>query len=506
MRSLQIIAALTAMAGWTVPPAEAGVFYDAVTDGDWSDPFTWTPSGGPPGLDDGARIAGGVLGADPANVFLSRDTVTDLVEVGTASDAEGNLLLRGFSLSTGSLRIGSSTNGTGTVDHAGGRLGISGELTVAGGNTFTFAPQDTSDSLVVKLGAVAATSATANISTEVEVKGDGSTLQLGAPLSLAEDLDVWGDTNGTAFVQAAGHDISVRDLVLGLDAGPGYAGDIIDDGAIIVSRDLVVRAGSFTLDADDRVTGGLSVRNGAGVTTGAATNVSGEVSVTAAGSRLDLGAALSLTGDITVWGTDTALGPAVLDARGHDITARRIDLGSTYWAGQLTNDGAIQADSLDVGSGSALLLTGGDDVVLSSLRVQNSSALTIRQSLGELSGLTFDGTTLDLQTSGLLALEFDDALTPGLDWAFRWANPATGDDWVGELSDLIAQGNIQWTAPWAVSVFGHTDGYTYIGYRDAQVPEPRGLVLATLLAGVGYLSVVRRFGARPIRGGRASKP
>jgi hypothetical protein len=99
-----------------------------------------------------------------------------------------------------------------------------------------------------------------------------------------------------------------------------------------------------------------------------------------------------------------------------------------------------------------------------------------------------------------LTLSFDSLLVEGLDWAFRWANPSGGGDRVASLMDYISGGLITWSAPWDVSVFDYGDGYTYIGYTDAQAPVPAGLTPLSLLAGAGWLGWRRRRAGRGERG------
>lgn len=137
-----------------------------------------------------------------------------------------------------------------------------------------------------------------------------------------------------------------------------------------------------------------------------------------------------------------------------------------------------------------------DDVVLSSLTLDDGGILDLEQAVGELAGVTLEGDSLSIDATSLLTLSFDSLLVEGLDWAFRWANPSGGGDRVASLMDYISGGLIIWSAPWDVSVFDDGDGYTYIGYTDAQVPVPAGLTPLSLLVGAGWLGWRRRRAGR----------
>jgi hypothetical protein len=292
-------------------------------------------------------------------------------------------------------------------------------------------------------------------------------------------------TNGTLDLN--GNRLFANDLLIGTSNGTGSL--IHNGGHFELTDRLTVDDGnSFLFDAAD-VSADLTVTGGVSVTTAATSNVSTDVNVTGNGSQLNLGAALTLSEDLDIYASS---GSATVDAQGHDIGARTIRVGSTAGEGQLLNDGAITADNLTIQDDSSVLLTGGDDVILSSLRLDDGGILDIEQAVGELAGLTLDGNSLSIDSNSLLSLSFDELLVSGLDWAFRWSNPTSGGDRVASLMDYVTDGLITWSAPWTVSVFDYGDGYTYIGYTDAQVPVPAGLGSASLLAGAGWLGWRRR--------------
>jgi uncharacterized Zn ribbon protein len=375
------------------------------------------------------------------------------------------------------------------------------------GANVTFDPLFSAQRLGVETGSTVTTSATANVNTDVDVTGNNSRLNLGADLVLTSGLEIYGSSTAAATVDAQGHDITARNVYMGRI---GYQGQILNPGRITATDDLHISDAAVTLDPAVYSVGDgvyasyganvtfdplfsaqrLGVETGSTVTSSATSNLSTEVDVTGNNSRLNLGADLVLTSDLEVYGSSVAA--ATVDAQGHDITARNITVGlGGRVGGELLNDGAITAQDLTIQDGSSVLLTGGDDVILDDLVLDDGGLLTVAQSVGELTGLTLDGDSLSIAATSLLTLAFDDRLAAGLDWAFRWANP-TGGDRVGTLLDFITDGLIIWSAPWAVAVFDQGDGYTYIGYKDAQVPVPGGLGVVSLLVGSGWLGWRRR--------------
>ena len=300
----------------------------------------------------------------------------------------------------------------------------------------------------------------------ITVENGGSSLGLGAAVTLTDDLYVYGSGATAATVDAQGNDITADQIRVGYI---GNRGALLNTGKI-TARSLEIGSGStFDLEGGDDTIGGIRVEG--------------------AGSTLNLAADLNLAEDLYIFGSSTTA--ATVNAQGNNITADQVRVGYIGSIGALLDDGALTAQDLTIQDNSSVILTGGDDVITRNLTLDDGGALTIAQAMGELTGLTLDGTSLAIDGSSLLTLAFDDVLVAGLDWAFRWANP-TGGDRVAALLDFVSAGRITWTAPWGVSVFDHGDGYTYIGYTDAQVPEPAGIGLATLLAGAGWLGWRRR--------------
>ena len=120
----------------------------------------------------------------------------------------------------------------------------------------------------------------------------GSSLQLGAPLDLIEDLDIRGTGLTAATVQANGQAIMARDIFIGR---LGNRGEVMNDGPIVARRDFQVSAGTFTFDADDRVGRNVIANNGATLVL--------HPSTAAAGVTVSGGSTLNTvsTGNISTW-------------------------------------------------------------------------------------------------------------------------------------------------------------------------------------------------------------
>ena len=350
------------------------------------------------------------------------------------------------------------------------------------------------------------TVATTNLSTGALLTEANSLLDLGANLTLTDDLDIRGTGATAATVNANGFDITARDIFIGRFS---QAGDILNDGAITANRDLIVENNTFTLDANDSVARTVAAGNagilnldaataaqdarvygGGTINTVASSNLSTSILMTEQGSRLNAGADLVLSGNVDIRGT--AANVATLDLQGNDLTADTLFVGRFSAAGELLNDGQVVATNVILDA-SSLILNGGNDLISNSLQLQANSLLTVQQSLNEMTGLTLDGDTLDLTSvgGGILDLQFDANVLAGLDWGFRWANPIAGDR-ITALNTLIGNGQITITAPVAVSVFDNGDGYTYVGYNNVVIPEPAGGLVITAFALAGA-SRRRRF-------------
>ena len=177
-----------------------GIDFSTLGDGNWNAPATWTPSGTPGSLDT-ASIGSTTPGfaATVATVTVTTDeTVRDVV-LGRGRDTMGTLILQGVLTVTGSVRVG-QINGIGQIEHLGGRLETDG-LNVTLGNTITLSAADRVNVLEISSLGRVITNGAANLGQRVSVLEAGSTLELGAPLTLTEDLDIRGLGGTPAVVQ-----------------------------------------------------------------------------------------------------------------------------------------------------------------------------------------------------------------------------------------------------------------------------------------------------------------
>jgi uncharacterized Zn ribbon protein len=340
--------------------------------------------------------------------------------------------------------------------------------------------------------------ATNNFTNSAAIRDEGSTLNLGADLTLTNDLEVRGTGANLATVNANGFDITARDIFIGRF---NSAGDITNDNAITATRSLFVNRGSFTLDANDSVANTVgagdmgtlnlhantSAMNAQVVSGGtlnqvATNNFTASALVANENSLLNANADVTLTGNMEVRGTTNG-GFGTLDLNGNDLTANQLFVGRFGAEGRILDDGAIQVDDLFIEI-SSLNLTGGNDVIGDMLGLVDGSTLTVSQASNELTGLTFNGNSLAINDTSVINLVFDNGSSFGLDWAFRWANPGSGDR-VAAINNLITNGQINITSSVAISVFDNGDGYTYVGYNSIPEPGTAGL-LAILAAGCLY--------------------
>jgi hypothetical protein len=505
--------------GNTVASAAA---FDAVSDGDWDNVLLWLPNG-TPGPDDRANIGTYVLPLGQrvsATVSLPRDTTVGAVTLGYP-DTAGVLDLAGHAFFTDDVDFKAS----GSILHNGGHLEAT-SFQMYSGSSFSFSSGDRVDTLHIGTNATASTASASNISTTVTLFGEASSLTLGADLSVSGLVAAYGSSDYPAVINANGHSITSQgNIVLG--SGPTLPAYILNFDHITAYGRFDVSGQKLTLDASrytspNQVSGRdgadltlsptfqtkfVDVHSGSILRTTATGNITGSgIRVAGPNTTAILGADLitaSPPAAIAVQGEGNT--PAILDAQGYDITTGgNFYIGGTYYGpGRLLNDGRITARSFGLARGSSVTLSGGDDVITSSLFLEGNSNLSVLQSLLSGTGLSLEGGTLNIELGSLLTLTFDDNITSGLDWAFRWVNPSSGGDRVDALKSFAENGLIAWSAPMQISVFDYGDGYTYIGYVASSVPEPPGLILLSLLTGIGYLWLRRSY-QEAIRGQRTS--
>jgi PEP-CTERM motif len=211
--------------------------------------------------------------------------------------------------------------------------------------------------------------------------------------------------------------------------------------------------------------------SGATATTAATGNITGSAEIDAA-STLHLGANLNLSGALDIFNGGT------VDAHGFGITANQLTVG--YFgtsASFLTNTGPIDVNYFFMGNASGMTMHGGD-VINNSITLVNGSTLTVNETgaIGLTLNGAFDG-ALSLDSTSHLDLNFTSNTGPN--WDFRWADPASGGNWISTIDSLISSGQIVISSPDGYSVVDQ-GGYTYVMGGISSVPEPSSLVLAGL--------------------------
>jgi hypothetical protein len=269
-------------------------------------------------------------------------------------------------------------------------------------------------------GATAATSATGNITQGVVVSG-GSTLTLGADLSVSGTVQLSGD-NST--LNAQGHTITADTLRIAWDGGTNV--QLLNRGNLAVTN-LFVANQTFNLIAGDQVAnfnlsnGSTNLGTAAGIqslslqgssaTTASSGNLTGNVDVTV-GSTVTLGADLTVSGYVNAAGDNSTI-----DAQFHKITADTLYLG--YNGGtnvRLLNKGELAVTKLYVYNQTQNLSFGAIDRV-ANLTLYNAAASTA--ATGNLTGSVWitNGSTLtlgaDLTVTGFIQVDggyFNDTL------------------------------------------------------------------------------------------------
>jgi hypothetical protein len=340
--------------------------------------------------------------------------------------------------------------------------------------------------------AIGATTQTGNISTSVLVES-GSTLTLGAPLSLSDTLNLRGNST---LLNASGHNIAATNQILiGWDGG----NPVLQNRGTLTTNNLGVRNQSFHLNSTDSVVNfhisNGSTNLGSGVaferltlssnatgTTIANASISKSVALES-GSSLSLGANLSVTEDVDIRNAGT-----LLNANGHDITTPGRFFHGWISSGKpiVQGVGKLAVGELYLGNAAELALGSGEDTT-GRVQLRGNSRLTVTPSAAG-TGLTLtrpETIQLDIESGSHMTLSGNGSTTG---WAFRWANPVGGGDHVAELNNLIALGRIDFTFAGGATVMSNPDGYTYI-----MVPVPElGSILALGAAAIGIGSIVRR--------------
>ncbi|WP_425396146.1 pectate lyase [Aeoliella sp.] len=383
------------------------VNFGAVTDGDWSNPATWTPAGGPPSNGDVVNIGSNSPAGSAAMAAVSltgNESATSLF-LGGSPGTEGTLDLGSFELALSSaLVIGT---GVGNVTRTTGHFEVP-DLTLLGGNSLTLSADD-------------------SITHGVQVTGTSSQLTLGAPMMLSLDLSIQND--GT--VDLANQDLSVRNLFLGW-SGVGF--NLLNDAAINVSATTFIRGTDYTFDADDSITDlylndatatldpatevrNLVIQNGGMLTTVSETSVTASAAVDGATSQLTLVAPLTLSSDLNISNDGT------VDLANQPLSVRNLFLG---WSGvgfNLLNDAAINVSATTFIRGTDYTFDADDSITdlylndatatldpateVRNLVIQNGGMLTTVSETSVTASAAVDGATSQLTLVAPLTLSSD---------------------------------------------------------------------------------------------------
>ncbi len=389
--------------------ASGGVDLGAVGNGNWNNASTWTSTSIPSSADNvfiGSTYPSGA--AATATVTLTQNQSAAIVIVGYDSGTLGTLDLGDSELTlTGNLYIGFSSGATGVVQRGSGAFTSIG-LTVDHGNSLIFGALDAVDSVGLYNGSSLTTLAAGNVTGSAAVYS-GSTLTLGANMSLTSGLNVAGDGS---TLDMGSHAVNASTIWLGWYGG---SPTVLNRGPM-TANDLYVANQTFNLIATDAVSNmhlsngvtSLAVGNAvnsvdlsdaSSLTTAATGNVTGSAAVYS-GSTLTLGADMSLTGNLYV--TDNG---STLDMDGHAVNANEIYLG--WYGGPTTvlNRGPLTANDLNVGNQTFNLIAAD---AVSNLNLSNSATVLTAGNVTD-SASAYSGSTLTLGA--------DMSLTGGLDVA-----------------------------------------------------------------------------------------
>lgn len=312
------------MKTWTVPLLSLAIFgmtihaaraqySGAITSGDWNDPSIWTSGSAPDATSD--LFVGSDYppsSASTATVSLTQNEAVNALFLGSNSGNSGTVIIGSNHLTiAAALNIGA---GIGALSEAAGGSFTTSTIAVRGSHPFTFGANDQATNLTAFSGGTVTTTSTENLSGKASVSG-GSTLNLGAPLSLADPQGLDVSDNGSA-VNMNGFPIVASKMFLGYDntypvtlnrGGPGgtltvsdlYVGNAAYDVPPTDNvQDLYLSNGTSTLQKDLSF---LALNSGSVGTTTSNGNITHSAFVST-GSTLNLGTDLNLSTEIDVSG------------------------------------------------------------------------------------------------------------------------------------------------------------------------------------------------------------
>ncbi|MFN7840607.1 MAG: PEP-CTERM sorting domain-containing protein, partial [Pirellula sp.] len=404
-------------------------------------------------------------------VNIEADTSLSYLSLyGSTLNLNANLDLNSGTLITNGGTINQNGNISGNLD-----LGWTGEATTFNRTSGTL----TLDSLRVYSGSSLALGSGDSVG-YAQVVGSGSTLIVDSPFSFANGLYV---VEGSLVLNSSVDADSIQ-----LDNAMITR---FNDASLSTSN-LWVSNMTFNLDGTDNISDSVSVYKGT-LNVLSPTSLAG--SINSSDSMINIEADTSLSSfslnDSTLnLNANLDLNSGTLITNGGTINQNgnisgNLDLG---WTGEATTfnrtSGTLTLDSLRVGSGSTLDLTGADTVHF--IAMSADSELRFTQLAGQTTGLDLESLWLDSDAN--LTVIFDNPDYNGFNWGLR----AFGDrqsemnDWLagGQLSSNFAGAGIFYD----VSSFGD---YTYFGAFSA-VPEPASISLVFLALACGTVRMRRR--------------
>jgi PEP-CTERM motif len=447
-----------------------------------------------------SNITNGVLvNGATLNLGANFNNTTSTVNV---ENSGSTLNLAGHSLTTNTLDLG--FNGSSAVTLTRGspagalslntlNLGNGQSVTLVSGDRITGGGVNgvggTGD-ISIDTGATLTTVSSQNVTCTVNIVGSGSALNLGASLSIGNQ--VVNAENGAA-VNMAGHSITASEVVLGytgtsaatLNRGSPTQG-ALSIGSLYLGSDQ-----TLALISNDRINAGdngVNVTGGSTLTTVSSQNISNNVVNVETGGTMNLGASLSLAaGNLNIEDIGS-----IFNAQNHAVSGSELFFG---WNGSaavtVSNLGTVTGTQLLVGNGTSLTMHGGD-TISSIINLEDSSVLNVQQSSGG-TGLTLNGTSLADLTIDPSSMDLIFMSTAPGNWDFRWKDP-TGANWISTLNGMINDQQINLTLP-AGQTYQVVDSGGFTMIEDVSVPEPSSL----LLMGVGLAGL----GAARVRRGRA---
>jgi hypothetical protein len=331
-----------------------------------------------------------ISGNAAANSLVDLDLASLTVGFGGTLDLKGNDLT-----TTGTLSVGIKDFGSGSIVNPGAITAPT--LNVIQGSKFTIDANDAFTNVNAVGNGTVLTIEADKITNSLSISGNATANSL-VDLDLASLTVGFGGT-----LDLKGNDLTTTGtLSVGIkDFG---SGSIVNPGAITAPTLNVIQGSKFTIDANDAFTDVNAVGNGT-VLTIEADKITNSLSISgnaAANSLVDLDLA-SLT--VGFGGT--------LDLKGNDLTTTgTLSVGiKDFGSGTILNPGVVSVTNLNILQDSVFQLN-GDDTVTNTISIGDTNdLLQVIQASGDLTGLTFNGNSLN---ASVRVLKWNCPLTPHL--------------------------------------------------------------------------------------------